>query len=92
MATKTERIDLRVPPELKELITEASEVAGMSLSAFIAAAAQELAVRVMRTRQAVILSDRDRDRFLAALDRPVRSIPETVRKAKARCDAHLAHG
>lgn len=30
------------------------------------------------------LSDRDRDQFLAALDRPARPIPEAIRKAKKR--------
>lgn len=33
------------------------------------------------------LSDRDRDLFLAALDRPVRPMPEAIRKAKACHDA-----
>ena len=33
-----------------------------------------------------MLSDRDRDRFLTALDRPVRPQPEAVRKTKANRD------
>ena len=91
MLTKAERIDLRVPRELKELATEAATAAGMSLSAFVASAVQELAVRITRNRQVVMLSDRDRNRFLTALDRPVRPQPEAVRKAKANRDASVIH-
>ena len=86
MQAKAERIDLRVPRELKDLATEAASAAGMSLSTFVASAIQELAVHVTRNRQVVMLSDSDRDRFLAALDRPVRPQPAPLRKAKANRD------
>jgi uncharacterized protein (DUF1778 family) len=66
---KAERIDLRVQQELKERFSAAAEAVGMSLTGFVIAAAQEQAARVLRTQRSVILSDRDRDRFLAALDR-----------------------
>lgn len=33
------------------------------------------------------LTERDRDLFLSALDRPARRMPEAIRKAKARHDA-----
>ena len=91
MLTKAERIDLRVPRELKELATEAATATGMSLSAFVASAVQELAVRVTRNRQVVMLSDRDRDRFLTALDRPARPQPEAIRKAKTNRDTAIIH-
>ena len=51
MTIKAERIDLRVPREFKNLVTEAAATAGMSLSTFIASAAQETAERIMRSRR-----------------------------------------
>ena len=83
---KQDRIDFRVDPHLKAQFAEAAEAAGMSLSTFIIAAAREQAVRLRQRQQAVVLSDRDRDLFLNALDRPARPIPESVRKAKERHD------
>lgn len=90
MTTKAERIDLRVPREFKSFVTEAAATAGMSLSAFIASAVQEAAERVMRSRQVVMLSERDGERFLAALDRPARPIPDALAKAKSRRETLLA--
>lgn len=81
---KQERIDFRVSESIKTCFADAAEASGMTLSTFMIAAAQEQAARVLRQQQAVVLSDRDRDRFLSALDRPVRSIPQSVRKAKKR--------
>ena len=89
MTTKAERIDLRVPSEFKNLVTEAATAAGMSLSAFISSAAQEAAERVMRSRQVVMLSERDGERFLAALDRPARPVPDALAKAKIRRETLL---
>lgn len=45
---------------------------------------QEQVAWVQRRKQAVTLSNRDRDLFLTALDRPARPMPEAFRKAKAR--------
>jgi uncharacterized protein (DUF1778 family) len=89
---KAERIDLRVQQELKERFSAAAEAVGMSLTGFVIAAAQEQAARVLRTQRSVILSDRDRDRFLAALDRSARPAPESVRRAKERHATRVVDG
>ncbi len=84
MATKPrkdERIDLRVPRELKACVAEAAAVYGMSVSAFIAMSAREQADRVLRERRGVVLSNDARGRFLAALDRPARPAPTAIRRA-----------
>ena len=46
-------------------------------------AARQLSSRARRMEQLPPLSDRDRDDFLAALDRPARKMPESIKKAKA---------
>ena len=81
---KQNRIDFRVEESIKTQFTEAAEVFGMNLSTFMIAAAQEQVARAQRRQQAVVLSDRDRDLFLSALDRPARAMPEAIRKAKRR--------
>lgn len=89
--TKADRIDLRVHEDIKAHFTAAAEAAGMTLTAFVIAAAQEQATRVLRARQAVVLSGHDRDLFLAALDRPARPIPDALRRAKKRRAKLLAN-
>ncbi|PKM46256.1 MAG: hypothetical protein CVV05_04605 [Gammaproteobacteria bacterium HGW-Gammaproteobacteria-1] len=82
---KQDRIDFRVDETIKTQFTQAAEAFGMSLSTFMIAAAQEQVARAQRRNQAVMLSDRDRDLFLSALDRTTaRPVPETIHKAKAR--------
>jgi uncharacterized protein (DUF1778 family) len=89
---KLDRIDFRVDEAIKTQFTEAAEVFGMNLSTFMIAAAQEQVARAQRRKQAVVLSDHDRELFLAALDRPARPMPESIRKAKARKGAMVESG
>lgn len=81
---KQDRIDFRIDQSIKAQFTEAAETFGMNLSTFMIAAAQEQVARAQRRQQTVVLSNRDRDLFLSALDRPARAIPEAIRKAKRR--------
>ncbi len=81
---KQDRIDFRVDEAIMAQFTQAAQTYGMNLSTFMIAAAQELLARAQCRSQAVTLSDRDRDLFLAALDRPARPIPEAVREARVR--------
>ena len=87
---KQERIDFRVDEIIKAQFAEAAEVFGMNLSTFIVAAAQEQVIRAQRHKQAIVLSDRDRDQLFSALDRNARPIPEAIRKAKSRHAALIA--
>ena len=48
---------------------------------FGAEAKQEPGVRARRRDRTIVLSEKDRDRFLAALDRGVRAAPAAVEKA-----------
>jgi len=64
------RINLRTTPVAKHLIEQAAETMGTTLSAFVLQSAYEAARRVLREHQLLILSVRDRDAFLAALEQP----------------------
>lgn len=71
MATLTpplERIDLRTTAEIKELIVRAASAAGVSLSAFLIASAQDRARQLLAERETLTFSARDWNAFFAALD------------------------
>lgn len=65
----TERIDLRTTKTVKTAIQQAADRLGLTVSAFIAQHAYDAAQRVL-AEENLVLSDRDRDIFLAALERP----------------------
>lgn len=63
-----ERIDLRTSPEIKELIVRAAATAGISVSAFLLATAQERAKQILAESETITLSSRDWNAFAKALD------------------------
>jgi uncharacterized protein (DUF1778 family) len=67
MATAT-RIDFRVNRRAKTLIEKAAALRGQSLSDFAKITLLSTARHVLRQHQQTVLSDRDRDIFLALLD------------------------
>lgn len=79
-AKKDDRISLRVDSDVKERLEEAADLQGVPLSAFIIQAATEKATDVRIKQERLVLSDRDRDRFLAALeeDTPNEDLREAV--------------
>jgi uncharacterized protein (DUF1778 family) len=64
---KVERIEARVNAETKALCQEAANLEGRSLTDFIVASAAESARRVIRERELINLSKRDRKAFVASL-------------------------
>lgn len=67
---KQGRIELRATEKERKLLLEAAEYSGMSLSAFLRQAALEKSDDILRRRDILTLSDRDRDLFLEALENP----------------------
>ncbi len=67
---KQDRIELRASQKERERFLEAAHFSGMSLSAFIRLAALEKSEDILRTKESLTLSDRDRDVFLEALENP----------------------
>lgn len=70
MATiaKNERLDLRLSADLKRTIEQAAALCGQTVSTFILGYTVRRARKVIREADVIELSDRDRDRFLTALD------------------------
>lgn len=70
MATtpKQARLDFRLSKELKDLIDQAASLTGQSVSDFAVSILAEHARRIVRENGITMLSNRDRDIFLAMLD------------------------
>lgn len=69
-SSKTNRIDLRVNQEQKELLETAASIKGISLSAYLLANCLEIAKLDIAEHQKLVLSDRDRDLFLSLIANP----------------------
>jgi len=82
MAVETDRLDLRITPEKKRLIERAALASGQTLTQFARTALYREARKVLKREQMLILSDRDRDAFLAALDSPPPPNQKLVKAAR----------
>ena len=65
---KDERLNLRLPGEVKHIIEQAAALTGKSLTGFAAAALQREAERVVQEARIIHLSNDDFDRFVASLE------------------------
>lgn len=77
------RINVRLPSELKQTIEEAASALGQTVSEFAVSTVVREARQVLRDAQITRLSNRDRDRFLGALD-AADAKPNAALKAAAR--------
>ncbi len=67
---KQDRIELRASQKERERLLEAAMFTGVTLSGFLRQAALEKSDCILKNRDAIALSDRDRDLFLEALENP----------------------
>jgi uncharacterized protein (DUF1778 family) len=82
-ASRTERLDFRVPADQKRLIEQAAALSGLTVSSFILGSTVEHAREVVKGASLIELSNRDRDHLLAALnDFDARPNPALRRAAK----------
>jgi uncharacterized protein (DUF1778 family) len=81
---KSERLNLRVTAEQKRAIERAAALAGQSLTDFVLSTIARQSRRVIRDWEVIRLADRDRDLFLAALDRTDARPLHGMRRADAR--------
>ncbi|MBI2895463.1 MAG: DUF1778 domain-containing protein [Deltaproteobacteria bacterium] len=87
-AVKSERLDVRLSPDHKELIEDAAALAGQPTSAFAVSTLVERARQIVSDRETTVLSARDKRRFLEILDEQKPS--ERLRRAAQRFKAHRA--
>lgn len=81
------RLDFRLNRQMKELIDRAASLTGQSVSDFAISTLVEKARRIIQENGTTVLSDRDRDIFLAMLDsdaRPNEALKRAAKRYKAR--------
>ena len=71
-STESARINLRTSPEAKALIERAAAIMGSTVSSFMLQNAYEAASRLVAQQEVITLSNRDRELFLKALDKPAK--------------------
>ena len=67
---KNARLEARITSQQKELLSEAAQMLGCSLTDFVVASAMEAARRMIADVEVMRLSQRDREVFVAALLNP----------------------
>lgn len=87
MATKTDRLEMRLSREQKELLERAAAVAGQPLTGFALSHLLERAQQVVERHQKTVLSRRDQERFLQVLESeapPSPALRAALRRRRAR--------
>jgi uncharacterized protein (DUF1778 family) len=74
----TDRMHLRVDPEIKRDLERAAEITKVNLTDFTIRSAHEKAVQILKENETILLSNADRDKFLALIENP----PEPNEKLK----------
>ena len=69
-ANQAARLNFRLPPEIKERVETAALVSGLTVTDFAITALANTAEEVLEKHQTRVLSNRDRDIFLAMLENP----------------------
>jgi uncharacterized protein (DUF1778 family) len=82
-----ERFSFRVEPDKKKVIERAALVRGLTLTDFAILTLYREAQEVLKTEHVLVLSDEDRDAFLAALESPPAPTPKALRAARRYKDA-----
>ena len=83
----TDNLEMTVKPSDKERMVCAAELMGVKLTTFIRASAAREAERVLREHQTTVLSERDHQMLLEALDNPpppTRAALDAVRGYRSR--------
>jgi uncharacterized protein (DUF1778 family) len=80
---KTDRLEARIPGDLKATLVRAASLRGQSLSDFVVASAADAARRIIRESEVVEFSERDQVAFAEALLEPPEANP-ALREAARR--------
>jgi uncharacterized protein (DUF1778 family) len=81
-ATSSTRIDLRVEPHKKDVISRAAALLGINITQFIMERVYPEAERIVAEDNRTRLPKAEWERFLAKLDEPPKELPELRRLMK----------
>jgi len=81
------RLDLRLSADNKKLIEKAALMTGQSITTFVVSSTLERAQETLLEQERLLLTDRERDRVLEALDEstpPNKALRDAARRFNAR--------
>lgn len=84
LKNKREALNLRIKPEVRDLIDYAAELAGKTRTDFVLDAAKQAAEEAILDRTRIVLSPRDFAAFLERLDAPPRPNKRLQRTMRAK--------
>lgn len=84
MATKTERLDVRLSPEHKELLEQAAAISGQPLTSFAVSFLLQKAREVIEQHNRTVLNRNDWDRFLEILETDEEPSPALMKAAEGQ--------
>jgi len=90
--TRSARLNFRLSAELKEVIEAAAAHLGQSVSDYALSTLVQNARGVIQQHDVTVLSNRDRDIFLALLDDADAKPNKALRDAAAKYRKHLGEG
>ena len=73
---KSTRLNIRVNPDQKELLTQASQLKNTTVSEFVLEHACETAHEILAQKNHFVLSEKQWNMFCETLDAPPKDIPE----------------
>ncbi|MGP8062097.1 MAG: DUF1778 domain-containing protein [Acidimicrobiales bacterium] len=82
MTVKDNRREVRISADDDDLLAEAAGLAGVSVSEFLLDRAMSEAAKLVEAHRTIRLADEDHERFIAALDGPVRPPEELIAQAR----------
>ncbi len=86
-SSQSARLDMRIDRRAKRLIERAALITGQTLTDFAVSNLVQLAMETIERYEKLVMSNRDRDRFLAALDRPPKPLPALAKAARLHAQA-----
>lgn len=85
--SQSARFEMRIDRPAKTLIERAASITGQTLTDFAISNLVQLAMETIERYEKLVMSNRDRDRFLAALDRPPKPLPALAKAARLHAQA-----
>jgi uncharacterized protein (DUF1778 family) len=82
-AQNSGRLNCRISPAIKRQAEAAAQVLGQNITAFTETALAEKAQSVLADHERIVLSERDFESFVAALNDPAPPTPKLVRAMRA---------
>jgi uncharacterized protein (DUF1778 family) len=85
--TGSVRLEMRLDRRVKTLIERAALLTGQTVTDFAVSNLLDSALATIERHQRLVLSDRDRDLFLNALDRPPKPMPDLLKAGRLHVQA-----